>query len=55
MTNDVDGQIKCNRRDANAIRLYLSLDVEYYEGLYAQIDSKRFQKKIPMRFRNGAE
>lgn len=55
MTNDVDGQIICNRRDANAIRLYLSLDVEYYEGLYAQIDSKRFQKKIPMRFRNRVE
>lgn len=55
MTSDIDGQTIHNRRDANAIRLYLSLDVEYYEGLYAQIDSKRFQKKIPMRFRNKTE
>lgn len=43
-SNDGDRTITTNRRDQNAIKLYLSLDVEDYTGLDSMVRDKHFQR-----------
>lgn len=43
---DVTGNdIARNRKDANAVRFYLNLDVEDYEGLPDMVSNKRYKKR----------
>ena len=41
-----------NRKTANAIRLYLKLNVKSYKGLYNIVESKRCRKRIPKQYRS---